>query len=82
MKFRSIHALCSGAYRTGRPLPAIIQSSVKCRSRSNPFRTPLRNAHTPANDPSFFSIVDNPPNLVKSGRKHGPGLIILGNNML
>lgn len=29
-------------------------------------------------DPNFMSIVDNPPNLVRTGRKHGPGLIILG----
>ncbi|PSS12449.1 hypothetical protein M430DRAFT_68677 [Amorphotheca resinae ATCC 22711] len=28
-------------------------------------------------DPNFMSIVDNPPNLVRTGRKHGPGLIIL-----
>jgi len=25
-----------------------------------------------------MSIVDNPPNLVRAGRRHGPGLIILG----
>jgi len=37
-----------------------------------------RFAHIPAEDPNFFSIVDNPPNIVKSGRRHGPGLIILG----
>ncbi|SLM38465.1 surf1 family protein [Lasallia pustulata] len=28
-------------------------------------------------DPNFVSIVDNPPILIRSGRKHGPGLIIL-----
>lgn len=32
----------------------------------------------PADDPSFTSILDNPPQLVRSGRRrHGPGLIIL-----
>ncbi|CAK7224468.1 surf-like protein [Sporothrix bragantina] len=32
----------------------------------------------PADDPNFTSILDNPPELVRSGgRKHGPGLIIL-----
>lgn len=36
-----------------------------------------RYAHTPADDPYFQSIVDNPPVLVKSGQQHGKGLIIL-----
>ncbi|KKY34965.1 putative surf1 family protein [Diaporthe ampelina] len=31
----------------------------------------------PADDPNFTSILDNPPNLVRAGRRHGPGLIIL-----
>ncbi|KAL2180883.1 SURF1 family-domain-containing protein [Thermothelomyces heterothallicus CBS 202.75] len=31
----------------------------------------------PADDPNFISILDNPPELVRTGRKHGPGLIIL-----
>ena len=37
-----------------------------------------RLAHNPADSPNFTSIVDNPPQLVKSGKKHGPGLIVLG----
>ena len=32
----------------------------------------------PADQPGFTSILDNPPRLVRSGVKHGPGLIILG----
>lgn len=39
-----------------------------------------RLAHNPADNPDFLSVVDNPPNLVKSGGRHGPGLIILGRN--
>lgn len=31
-----------------------------------------------ADDPNFISIVDNPPNLIRAGRRHGPGLIVLG----
>lgn len=31
-----------------------------------------------ADDPNFTSIIDNPPNLIRTGRRHGPGLIILG----
>ncbi|PGG97317.1 hypothetical protein AJ79_09248 [Helicocarpus griseus UAMH5409] len=37
----------------------------------------VRFAHQPADDPSWMSVVDNPAKLVKTGRKHGPGLIIL-----
>ncbi|MCJ1358808.1 MAG: surf-like protein [Icmadophila ericetorum] len=38
---------------------------------------PVRFLHNPADSPDFKSIVDNPPNLVRSGKRHGPGLIIL-----
>ena len=31
-----------------------------------------------ADDPNFTSILDNPPELIRTGRRHGPGLIILG----
>lgn len=37
-----------------------------------------RFAHNPADDPSFTSAIDNPPNLVRAGKRHGPGLIVLG----
>ncbi|KAK8230470.1 SURF1 family-domain-containing protein [Phyllosticta capitalensis] len=35
------------------------------------------NSPQPADDPTFTSIVDQPATLVKTGRRHGPGLIIL-----
>ncbi|EFW98631.1 cox1 assembly protein [Grosmannia clavigera kw1407] len=34
-------------------------------------------APQPADDPNFSSILDNPPELVRSGRRHGPGILIL-----
>lgn len=37
-----------------------------------------RSVHTPADDPNFLSIVDNPPQLVKVGKSNRPGLIFLG----
>ncbi|EDN03323.1 conserved hypothetical protein [Histoplasma mississippiense (nom. inval.)] len=37
----------------------------------------VRFAHQPADDPSWMSVVDNPSKLVKTGKRHGPGLIIL-----
>ncbi|KAL8925609.1 MAG: hypothetical protein Q9172_002179 [Xanthocarpia lactea] len=36
-----------------------------------------RFAHSPADEANFSSIVDNPPDLVRAGKRHGPGLIIL-----
>ncbi|KAI0857304.1 SURF1 family-domain-containing protein [Xylaria cubensis] len=36
-----------------------------------------KNARQPGDDPNFTSILDNPPELVRTGRRHGPGLIIL-----
>ncbi|EGE09557.1 COX1 assembly protein [Trichophyton equinum CBS 127.97] len=40
-------------------------------------KTQVRRAHTPAEDPNWTSIVDNPAKLVRTGGKHGYGLIIL-----
>ena len=37
-----------------------------------------RSLKQPADEDTFRSIVDNPPNLVRTGRRHGRGLIILG----
>ena len=34
-------------------------------------------SQSPADDPAFTSIVDNPPQLVRAGKKHGWGLIVL-----
>lgn len=36
-----------------------------------------RQAAQPGDDPTFTSIVDNPPELVRTGKRHGKGLIIL-----
>ncbi|KAI0509244.1 SURF1 family-domain-containing protein [Xylaria bambusicola] len=38
---------------------------------------PRHNARQPGDDPNFTSILDNPPELVRAGRRHGPGLIVL-----
>lgn len=45
-------------------------------------KAPLRNSNNnrrqAGDDPTFTSIVDNPPELVRAGgRRHGPGLIVL-----
>jgi len=68
--------------KTYRPLKPIWSLDVRlidikrypaCRFMS----TSSPRARQPADDPNFMSIVDNPPNLVRTGRRHGPGLIIL-----
>ncbi|KAG0650238.1 Cytochrome oxidase assembly shy1 [Hyphodiscus hymeniophilus] len=47
---------------------------LACRHIS---RSTRQRAQQPGDDPNFMSIVDNPPTLVRAGRRHGPGLIIL-----
>ncbi|KAI0913111.1 SURF1 family-domain-containing protein [Ustulina deusta] len=46
---------------------------------SRPFThaAPRRAGRQPGDDPNFTSILDNPPELVRAGRRHGPGLIVL-----
>ncbi|KAL1876282.1 surf-like protein [Diaporthe australafricana] len=56
--------------------PRTIPPKSACR---RPFSQSARrhDKPQPADDPNFTSILDNPPNLVRAGRRHGPGLIIL-----
>ncbi|KAF4309537.1 Surfeit locus 1 [Botryosphaeria dothidea] len=57
----------------------------QCAHRPQPRKTQQRRFQStqqtpgpqPGDDPSFSSIVDQPAQLVKTGRKHGPGLIVL-----
>ncbi|KAK3363591.1 SURF1 family-domain-containing protein [Lasiosphaeria hispida] len=42
-----------------------------------PISTSPRRPKQAADEPGFTSIVDNPPELVRTGRRHGPGLIVL-----
>lgn len=51
---------------------------LRPRRLLNPTRSQRRWASNPADRADFVSIVDNSPLLVKTGRRHGPGLIILG----
>ncbi|PNY24424.1 Cytochrome oxidase assembly protein shy1 [Tolypocladium capitatum] len=45
-----------------------------------PFSTsrPRSDKPQPVDDPDFVSILDAPPQIVRAGRRHGPGLILLG----
>ncbi|CAD6447812.1 deda0a7a-6d45-4e83-b0a7-64087137f234 [Sclerotinia trifoliorum] len=49
----------------------------KCPTYHRYFSDTRVKSRQAADDPNFTSIVDNPPNLVRTGRRHGPGLIIL-----
>ncbi|EDN98319.1 hypothetical protein SS1G_13177 [Sclerotinia sclerotiorum 1980 UF-70] len=49
----------------------------KCPTYHRYFSNTHVKSRQAADDPNFTSIVDNPPNLVRTGRRHGPGLIIL-----
>jgi hypothetical protein len=51
----------------------------RCPPRRHVSQSRPQYSKQPADDPNFMSIVDNPPTLVRAGKKkHGPGLIVLG----
>lgn len=52
--------------------------SSRLQLRYNRPQGQQRQGYVRAEDPNFVSIVDHPPRLVRAGRKHGPGLIVLG----
>ncbi|TVY40567.1 Cytochrome oxidase assembly protein [Lachnellula subtilissima] len=51
--------------------------TFKCPACRQISRSSRRFRRAPGDDPNFMSIVDNPPTLVRTGKRHGPGLIIL-----
>lgn len=55
------------------------KTAAQSAARRQPFSSsPRRPRRQPADDPGFSSIVDNPPELVRTGNKHGWGLMVLG----
>ena len=72
----SVRVASKSAWR--KPAQTLFQQCPGCRQIS---RTAIRrNGPQPIDDPSFKSLLDNPPVLVRVGgnKRHGPGLIILG----
>ncbi|KAF2397439.1 SURF1-domain-containing protein [Trichodelitschia bisporula] len=53
------------------------RTPLRPRCAPAPALRPARRFYNPADQPGFTSVVDNPAVLVKTGQKHGPGLIIL-----
>ncbi|KAI0390667.1 SURF1 family protein [Xylariaceae sp. FL0594] len=68
------HAHSSHSKTTSFTRRTFTSSPSRCFHRTHPRTRPRPQ---PADDPTFSSIVDNPPELVRSGRRHGPGLVIL-----
>ncbi|KAI9860011.1 MAG: surf-like protein [Trichoglossum hirsutum] len=66
-----------GSTRTSQRLLQGLRKSRSCPACAQRYKQQKRFSHSPADDPNFSSIVDNPPTLVKTGRRHGPGLIVL-----
>ncbi|KAI8627861.1 SURF1 family protein [Xylariaceae sp. FL1651] len=57
--------------------PHIRPANARAHPRRPFANTSARRAKQPGDDPNFTSVLDNPPELVRAGRRHGPGLIIL-----
>ncbi|ERS98155.1 hypothetical protein HMPREF1624_04936 [Sporothrix schenckii ATCC 58251] len=74
-----LRQLASGRTARRAALRSTSFSTVAARGRSQqPRPADAAEPLQPADDPNFTSILDNPPELVRSGgRRHGPGLIVL-----
>ena len=71
-------SLFRAMFRTMRLSTGLIPIRPRLHCSHQPQNPTLRRyAHNPADNPSFTSIVDNPPQIIKTGRRHGAGLIIL-----
>ncbi|KAI1632336.1 SURF1 family protein [Biscogniauxia mediterranea] len=63
--------------RRAAPFPSSRRPLTSARTLLHPASPRPDNSANPADDPTFTSILDNPPELVRAGRRHGPGLIVL-----
>lgn len=60
--------------RTPRLASKLDPLCIRCRRQQTRFQS----SRQLADDPRWISVVDNPAQIVRTGGKHGPGLIILG----
>ncbi|KAI1116594.1 SURF1 family protein [Nemania sp. NC0429] len=78
---RQIHHSLSVSHSLSRPPPVrppVYPFASASASPCRPFTSsPRLTNRQPGDDPTFSSIVDTPPELVRVNRRHGPGLIIL-----
>ncbi|KAL4885025.1 SURF1 family-domain-containing protein [Aspergillus karnatakaensis] len=59
------------------PRPTLKPNSICARCRRQQMQVRLYNGQQMGDDSRWLSVVDHPAKLVRTGRKHGPGLIIL-----
>ncbi|EOO01692.1 putative surfeit 1 protein [Phaeoacremonium minimum UCRPA7] len=72
------HSQAQRAARQVQKCAAKARPSTNISSQRRPISNSSRlRSKQPGDDPGFQSIVDNPPELVRTGKRHGPGLIIL-----
>ncbi|KAI1323949.1 SURF1 family protein [Xylariaceae sp. FL0255] len=79
-QFRPFSYHTTGTTTAPSPLrPSRFFKAPTPRLQNRPFTHTTRRPapQQPGDDPNFTSILDNPPELVRAGRRHGPGLIIL-----
>ncbi|KAK4674279.1 surf-like protein [Podospora pseudopauciseta] len=82
---RILPTLLRSLQRSRTPLPrpqwpqptSTLKPSTPRKFTTSPPRRHGDPRRQPADDPGFQSIIDNPPELVRTGKRHGPGLIIL-----
>ena len=77
---RTLRSLRTSQSTSKGPSCAATARSIPARAARRPFSwtRARRDKPQPVDSPEFVSLVDGPPKIVRSGRRHGPGLIILG----
>ncbi|KAK5654364.1 hypothetical protein OQA88_7273 [Cercophora sp. LCS_1] len=70
---RLAYSLCRNASARWTP----VRFELTPARRQGISTSPRRPHRQPADNPEFTSVLDNPPELVRTGRKHGWGIIVL-----
>lgn len=70
---------CAAAQKVATRAPAASRRTMNSRFFST--TRPRAEKPQPVDDPNFVSTLDLDPTLIRPGRRHGPGLIILGANL-
>lgn len=74
--------------RASSNLKSLSRAPPRCASSAGPAASPPRRSFSktsswprvdkqPVDDPEFASVLDSPPEMVRAGRRHGPGIILL-----
>lgn len=76
-----LRTLPAASLRT-RPRSLTLARAAKASLPRAPLSTsrPGASNRQPIDNPEFVSILDAPPQIVRAGRRHGPGIILLGSS--